>query len=299
MNKREKAEIARDLPEHMEIFAGILRNNMRFEQAGPQGLEYDFACEGYEVLRREYRIGEIAGRGTDLQRARRLMHHFAPGLTHKGDYDNHVACNALDLLAYSFGKPENGINCLNKAKILQECCMALGIYARRMHIRPYSPYDMDSHVVTEIFDRKLWKWVMIDCTYDAIFVDEKGTPLSCMEMRRALAAREVCSALVARQPKGDVERLAARNAELNAYFAKNLFIIGCDRCSAFGERGGQLYAIPQGFDMREQGIAGAEYRMARQEDGAQKELWQGRLRRLEMMEYTAISVAELEEPPVG
>lgn len=66
-------------------------------------------------------------------------------LKHQSDYNNHVPCNSLDLLAYCFEKPDVGINCLNKAKILAECCLALGIYARRRGGMPCSPYDGDNH----------------------------------------------------------------------------------------------------------------------------------------------------------
>ena len=62
-------------------------------------------------------------------------------------------------LDYSLDKPEQGINCLNKAKILEEVCLALGIYARRVRFLPYSPFDFDCHVVTEIYDRSQEKVV--------------------------------------------------------------------------------------------------------------------------------------------
>ena len=82
-----------------------------------------------------------------------MLKYLSPKLTHSPWYDGHVDCNALALLDYSLEKPEQGINCLNKAKILGEVCLALGIYARRVRFLPYSPFDFDCHVVTEIYDR--------------------------------------------------------------------------------------------------------------------------------------------------
>lgn len=81
-------------------------------------------------------------------------------------YDNHIECNSLKLLEYSFENSENGINCLNKAKIITECCLALGIYARRVFINSFLLFDFDSHVAYEIFDKKLDKWIMLDSTID-------------------------------------------------------------------------------------------------------------------------------------
>lgn len=42
-------------------------------------------------------------------------------------YDNHIPCDALHLLEFSYEQPDHGINCRNKSKILAECCLALGI----------------------------------------------------------------------------------------------------------------------------------------------------------------------------
>ena len=145
-----------------DIYTGILFNNQSFA-AGPGAGEitYDFACPEYRTLVERYGIDRTAGEGTAFDRSVRLLHWMAPRLTHKGDYDNHVPVNALDLLEYSLDNPAQGINCVNKAKILAECCLALGIYARRAHLMPYSPYDGDNHVVTEVYDPEKG-WVMLD-----------------------------------------------------------------------------------------------------------------------------------------
>ena len=79
---------------------------------------------------------------------------------------------------------------MNKSKILVECCLALGIYARRVSIMPFSPYDLDNHVVTEIYDRTLKKWIMLDPTTDGYFVDDASTALSLLEMRNKFANAE-------------------------------------------------------------------------------------------------------------
>ena len=71
-------------------------------------------------------LNEIAGNGTELEHSVRLLKYLAPKLTHSAWYDNSVPCNGLALLEYSLEQPEHGINCLNKSKILEECCLALG-----------------------------------------------------------------------------------------------------------------------------------------------------------------------------
>ena len=174
-----------------DIYSGILINNQEFAGSGETAeITYDFDCPEYKTLIEKYGIDKIAGEGTAFQRGVRLMHWMAPKLTHKSNYDSHIPVNALDLLDYSLGRPERGINCLNKSKILAECCLAVGIYARRVSILPYSPYDGDNHVVTEIFDEDMGKWVMLDPTTDGFFVDEEGGILSVLELREKFARQD-------------------------------------------------------------------------------------------------------------
>lgn len=156
------------------VYRGILRNNRSFQPGKSTAVEYRMDCPEYADLLKKYPFEKIAGKGTDLQRAIRVLKYLSPKLTHSPWYDGHVDCNALALLDYSLDKPEQGINCLNKAKILEEVCLALGIYARRVRFLPYSPFDFDCHVVTEIYDRSQEKWYMLDPTTNGYLVDEQG-----------------------------------------------------------------------------------------------------------------------------
>jgi len=286
--------------ERFNIYTGVLHSSLRFAKGGVPGrIEYDFACPEYELLREKYALEEIAGEGSDFERAVRLMHHFAPQLVHKGDYDNHIACNALDLLKYSFGRPENGINCLNKAKILAECCLAVGIIARRVHIRPCSPYDFDSHVVTEIFEREMGKWIMIDCTEDGYFVDGSGTPLHCMQIRTALAMHKTCTIVYPGQEHMDPERLMQENIAMNAYFAKNLFYIGMDVWNGFGEKGGQIYCLPEGYDMKAGRLASIGFNLKFAEEyGVDPKAIEERIRRTEQREFPSTPTDGLWDAPM-
>ena len=122
--------------EELNIFKGILVNNSEFAEGTEDSLSYKFDCTEFEVLKQEYKIQEIAGNGTSFEKAVNLTRYFAPRLLHDGNFDNHISCNALELLRYSLNKPSCGINCLNKSKILQELCLALKIPARRVWIMP-------------------------------------------------------------------------------------------------------------------------------------------------------------------
>ena len=120
-------------PQQIRILeTGILQNHLEFRPGTEYEIAYDFQNEEYPILLEKYDLERIAGEGTELERALNLMNEFGPRLFHQGDFGNTVEMNALSLLEYSLDKSDCGINCRNKAQILNEMCLALGIYARKV-----------------------------------------------------------------------------------------------------------------------------------------------------------------------
>lgn len=259
MTKQEHLDTERRV---FDIYSGILVNHLEFRPGPGASPVYDFDCPEFGTLREKYALDQLAGRGGAFQRARRLLHHFAPRLTHSSYYDNHVPCDALSLLEYSYERPDQGINCLNKAKVLAECCLAVGIHARRVGIMPYSPYDNDNHVVTEIYDPGPGKWIMLDPSADGYFVDEAGAPLSVLEIRERFARRQFAVFVTSTERKNDLHRLRDRHMELNTYFCKNLFWLRMERYNGFGSKGEWLSFVPTGYDLKLNQIAMLEYRLS-------------------------------------
>ena len=212
--------------------AGILRNNMEFMAGEDLEIQYDFDHKDYPELIAAYGIDRIAGEGSEFEKALRLMNEYAPQLKHKSDYDNHVEMSAVSLLKYSLDKKENGINCRNKAQILNEMCLALGIYSRKVWIMPYSGYDSDCHVVNEVWDSKLNKWVMLDITNNQYWVDENGTPLSVLEIRKKGAMREFCTPVEGNESLKDLEALQKKHIGEFLYIMKNMVYM--QYCSTYG-----------------------------------------------------------------
>lgn len=258
MTKKEMQEITRQL---LNVYSGILFNNSEFETGNGEEIIYEFHCPEFEELRNKYNLVKIAGKGSDFIRAKRLLHYLAPRLTHSSWYDNHITCNALRLLEYSLDNPEHGINCLNKSKILVECCLALGIFARRVRILPYSPYDFDNHVVAEIYDRALEKWIMLDPTTDGYFIDEEKTPLSLPEMRRKFANGEFVTYVPSTASLKDIQKLREKHLSTNLYICKNLFCFEAEQYSTFGEKGHYLQFVPLHYSIKRAKQANLKYRM--------------------------------------
>ncbi len=232
-----------------DVYCGILFNSRSFQAGERIDFQYRFDCEEYQTLKERYSLEKIAGTGEDFERAERLCRHFAPKLAHKPDYcgEMHDSLKILD----AYGKPNCGINCVAKAKILADCCLALGIYARRLWLMPNSPYDSDCHVVTEVYDRKRGKWCLLDPTTGGYFSD--GTsPLSALEIRERFALRFSVSIVLEGQSADGIAALVEQNLEENLYFMKNLFLLAPETISEYGREGDCAYLEPVGFSRREQ-----------------------------------------------
>lgn len=258
MTRKEIQEVAQQM---LDIYSGILFNHQEFDSGNTEEIIYEFDCPEFEELRNKYDLVKVAGKGSDFMKAKRLLHYLAPRLTHSAWYDNHIECNALRLLEYSFNNPEQGINCLNKSKILVECCMALGIFARRVVIMPFSPYDFDNHVVAEIYDRTLQKWIMLDPTTDGYFIDDTKTPLSLLEMRSKFANAEFITFVLSTDSLSDVQKLRTKHLDTNRYICKNLFYFKVEQYSTFGEKGSFLHFIPLHYSVKKTRQANLKYRI--------------------------------------
>jgi len=202
--------------------AGILRNNLEFHDGADYDFQYNFSHENYKHLKSKYNLENTAKSGTEFERALRLMDEYAPRLTHKSDYDNRISQSSIELLEYSLDNKNHGINCRAKAQILNEMCLSLGIYARKVWIMPYSDYDTDCHVVNEVWDSSLGKWVMLDITNNTYWVDENNAPLSILEIRSKLALREFCTPVEVGQGTDDLQKLKDNNIGNFLYIAKNM-----------------------------------------------------------------------------
>lgn len=202
--------------------SGILKNNLELKDGKDIDIEYDFENSEYSQLIDIYNIDKTAGSGSEFERALSLMNEYAPRLTHLSNYDNHISPNAIALLEYSLDNKNQGINCKAKAQILNEMCLALGIYSRKVWLMPNSAYDGDCHVVNEIYDSELSKWIMLDITNNQYWVDENGTPLSILEIRTKGAMQEFCTPVQPDDSLGNLEQLKNKYIGNFLYIMKNM-----------------------------------------------------------------------------
>jgi hypothetical protein len=262
-------QAVRDAKEYSyNILRGILRMHHNFRGTTENAdikLQFDFSNENFSVLRTRYGLDAIAGNGDDLSKSLNMLFWLCEHAYHKGDYDNHVPMNALDLLEYAYDKgTEQGINCLNLSYILTECLLSIGVPARTVMIMPFSPYDADNHVVTHVYIADLDKWIMLDPTYSAYFKDAEGNILDVFELRNFLAEGSEVFLNDEFSYNGDNLIADSESAwEYKAYLTKNLFYFQTSETSGFGREnsGRALNVCPAGFSLFESWMYNLGYKI--------------------------------------
>lgn len=278
MNKKEKAELEEEttqiFEEFLHAYEGIIASHRGWKRGPVKQITYHFECPEFVVLKEKYHLEEIAGNGPMFDKVVNLLAHFAPKLVHASNYDNHIKCDSLSLLEYSYGNPKQGINCLNKSKILEEILLALGIKARRMFMMPCSPFDLDNHVVNEYYDEDFHKWIMVDLTTASYLINEKGTPLSLLEIRHCFANDEYIAVKGALSKEDNKEKLRHDSLDILQYYAKNCFYFIADAVSEFGETNhDSYYFVPTHFNVSQRVKASLQYRYCcAKKNGNQKDI---------------------------
>lgn len=228
------------------VYAGILKmSNLFFDDGKKCEIKY-ILNQSRPKLCEKYHIHQIAGNNSELQKVKNLIVWLSHNTIHKGDYDNHIHPDALSLLNYSFNNPKHGINCTALSTILSHCLSALGIRTRVITLIPYSPYDLDCHVVCEAYISELKKWIMLDPTYGTYVTDTNNLPLSVAEIRTQLADKKE----IQLSNTAHYNNKAISVCEITEYYAKDMFIIELDEIQGTFSRYSRVISIvPSGFDM--------------------------------------------------
>ena len=227
--------------------AGILHNLLEFDDGEPLRFTYDFTNPAHSTLAERYSLHQIAGNGTAFERALRLMAAFSPRLRHDSYFAGGVELSALSLLEYSLDQPRQGINCRCKAQILNEMCLTMGIFSRKVWLHPCSVYDHDCHVVNEIWDERLHKWIMLDITSNTYWIDEYGLPLSILEIREKGALRQFCTPVMPCDALSAPQEVKQKNIGGFLYIMKNMAYIKYVLHNTVGENGSECMLCPKNY----------------------------------------------------
>jgi hypothetical protein len=218
-------------------------------------IEHDVNSPKFELLRSSYNVLEIAGNGNDFAKSIKLMQWVHDNVLHcGGGGEVDLLKDSVSILNYTFGKGKvPGIFCYHIAIVFTECCLAAGLIARTIHCKPFSPYDVDTHVVSMVFINEMNKWVLFDPNNNCYFIDSNGVALSPLEARYLLGRDEIFVS----------EGLQKESDWYKQYMAKNLFYVKFWAINTYGtdltENQTTYFLAPLGFDVRGREIAYCEY----------------------------------------
>lgn len=141
------------------------------------------------ALRRRHRVLATAGEGDDFARARRLMHWVRSRWNH--GYDHAQVDDDLDALKLlDAAKRGCRFSCGNYAQTFVQCCLAVGILARRLSLNrreadfPHGFEGNYGHSVSEAYCRELGKWVLLDCDLNGFYTLD-GVPAGALDLHRS------------------------------------------------------------------------------------------------------------------
>jgi len=238
------------------LLSGALRVFNNFSQSGCENfsIEHDTKNSKLELLPKQYSISDIARNGNDFSKAVNIMRWVNENVLHcGGGIEVDVVKDSVSILNYTFNKGRMpGIFCYHIAIVFTECCLAVGLTARTIHCKPFSPNDVDTHVVSMVYIAEMNKWVLFDPNNNAYFTDKNGTALSPLEARYLLGQDAICVSCSQREHDG-----------YKKYMAKNLFYIKFWAINTFGtdlvDNQTMYFLAPLGFDVKNREIAYCEY----------------------------------------
>lgn len=256
-----------------DVYSGILRMSEAFRDDG-KDIDIKYLLEAdYKNLCEAYQIENIAGTGTDFEKAVNLLNWISSNIYHYGSYDNHIPNTAMELFDYALGKGErSGINCRSLSLALTECLLAIGIKARAIYIMPFSPYDFDNHVVCEAWIGEANKWIMLDPTYN-LYASFKGNTLNIYELREFLANQKD----VVFNAEANHNGTSINKDEITTYYAKDLFrfmisdIQGTNSDNIDGRR--LINITPCGFDVKKCTLANIDFRIKKSGNNESLQEW--------------------------
>lgn len=235
---RDKREVLREYPDYDD---GSTIDLPRFTY-----------CEAVDsnltVLRETFNLDSVAGSSNEISRLLNLLKWAHQIVRHDGNSTNPSPANALNII--SVCKTENrGVNCRMMATIMNEVCLATGFQSRHLTCFPEDRNDSDCHVVDMIWSRTLNKWIYLDPTFQAYFMDQDSTLLGPAEIRRKMIAGEE---LVINDDLNWNGQPHSKKQYFN-YLAKNLFRFCCPVGSEFGYESRKdnrdwVYLDPVGFN---------------------------------------------------
>ncbi len=183
-------------------------------------------------IRTKYGLDAIAGKGSDIERAKRLLKWFHEEVPHN-DAPNIESLNAISIIdSYRTKKQAHG--CYPLSIAMNEVFLAMGFQSRTVIcFSGRYPSPEGGHVINSVYIPSLKKWIYMDPQDNAYIMDEKDNLLSIAEVRERLISGGVLKLNADANYHGKADDL---NDYLYTFMAKNLYRLICPLKSEFGSQ---------------------------------------------------------------
>ena len=134
-------------------------------------------CQNF---RKKYNLDSIGRIGDEFDKQINLLQWVNHSFRHNGiePLPTKITTDSLVIIGQN-----GGINCGGLAIILSSAYLSMGFKSRFITCLNSDTTFNDPHSLTMVFSNLFDKWIMVDPTYCAFFMDERGIPLSIEEIR--------------------------------------------------------------------------------------------------------------------
>ncbi|WP_343658897.1 transglutaminase-like domain-containing protein [Chryseobacterium sp.] len=215
---------------------GELRQGKEYNISQKQTFpDFSYQSSGHADLtkiRTKYGLDAIAGKGSDIERAKRLLKWFHEEVPHN-DAPNIESLNAISIIdSYRTKKQAHG--CYPLSIAMNEVFLAMGFQSRTVIcFSGRYPSPEGGHVINSVYIPSLKKWIYMDPQDNAYIMDENDNLLSIAEVRERLISGGVLKLNADANYHGKADDL---NDYLYTFMAKNLYRLICPLKSEFGSQ---------------------------------------------------------------
>lgn len=153
---------------------------------------FDFNSPGIMKIRNEWKISDIMGSGTEIQRLVRLKNWAFDLLCFSGkklESRPYEYLNCFDIIQ-SAKKDGYSLNCRYISLIFTQLLLAAGFKARWVSCLPMELNYCECHCVSEVFIEELNKWIVVDVAFNSFYFNKRGEILNLYEIRQHILRNE-------------------------------------------------------------------------------------------------------------
>ncbi|MBQ8392454.1 MAG: transglutaminase domain-containing protein [Clostridia bacterium] len=146
-----------------------------------------FTCEDnkeyYAEFRVKYKLDRFINANDDEDTVKKILRWTYEILLHSTYYENTINYkSSIDIIEFSRAN-KLCLNCYCHSYVLKDALCSVGITARLVYCMPINGDYYGNHVIVEYYSKNHQKWIFVDPTYNVLFTNKRGVPVSLLEFR--------------------------------------------------------------------------------------------------------------------